>query len=239
MCLVLAGGFVERSPAARQYFGKHMVIVHPAGERHSDCFSPEGALCLNVFLDSSRIQPLVRRSGRSIAVAIQELAAETVKGEWGDHLTVEAAVAEITHGLWDEDRSGDAADCVSRVLEALDDGPESSWTLSALARIAGRHPTHLARAFRERTGMSIGKYRRRRRLIRLCVDLRTSARGLSELAAAHGYADQAHMTREVKRFIGTTPLSLRRHANFVQDPAVVSGDSPRRSPGALSPSPER
>jgi len=152
----------------------------------------------------------MRRSGPRLSATIQELAAETVKGDRGDRLTAEAACAEVRHEFWNREQDSGDSDCVSLVLEALDDAPEFPWTLGALALAARRHPTHLARAFRERTGMSIGEYRRRRRLIRLCMDLRTGTRGLSELALRHGYADQAHMTREVGRFIGITPSTFRR-----------------------------
>jgi len=173
-------------------------------------------------MDFSPTEPLRRRSEPNLTATIQELAAETVKGDLGDRLTAEAAAAEIKHDLLAVGQNSQRTDCVSLVLEALDDAPEASWTLGALARIAGRHPTHLARAFRARTGMSIGAYRRRRRLIRLCMDLRTSTRGLSELALVHGYADQAHMTREVRRFTGMAPSAFGGRANFVQDRIAIS-----------------
>lgn len=140
----------------------------------------------------------------------QELAAETLKGGTGDRLTAEAAAAEITHDLCRAERDSDSPDYLTRVLQALDDAPEAPWTLGDLALIAGRHSTHLARAFRIHTGASIGKYRRRRRLIRLCADLCTSTQQLSELALRHGFADQAHMTREVRRFVGLSPAIFRR-----------------------------
>ncbi len=210
ICVVLSGGFLERSLVERQHCRARTIIAHPPGERHSDIFGPEGALCLNIHLNASPIEPLVRRSGSSLSTVIQELAVETVKGDWGDRLTAEAACAEIKRCLWDLKRSADSADCVAPVLEALDDAPESPWTLDALARIAGRHPTHLARAFRTRTGVSIGTYRRRRRLIRLCMDLRTTKQELSELALRHGYADQAHMTRDFRSFTGIPPSVYRR-----------------------------
>jgi AraC family transcriptional regulator len=107
-------------------------------------------------------------------------------------------------------RQRGVADCVARVLQALDDAPEEHWTLDALAQIAGRHPTHLARAFRACTGISVGAYRRRRRLTRLALDLRMGRTPLSILALEHGYADQAHMSREFRAFAGVSPAVWRR-----------------------------
>jgi AraC family transcriptional regulator len=76
--------------------------------------------------------------------------------------------------------------------------------------LAGRHPTHLARAFREATGRSIGEYRRLRRLIALALSLRCTQEPLASLARLHGYADQAHMTREFRRVAGCSPAAWRR-----------------------------
>ena len=60
--------------------------------------------------------------------------------------------------------------------------------------------------------MTIGSYRRRQRLIALCLNLRSDVEQLSELALEHGYADQAHMTREFKDFTGITPATYRRRS---------------------------
>jgi AraC family transcriptional regulator len=96
---------------------------------------------------------------------------------------------------------------VHKVIEALESRRTSS--LAELAHIARRHPVHLARCFREKTGLTIGAYRRRLRLRDLCIDLRADSASLSELAVRHGYSDQAHMTRELKAVSGTTPAAWR------------------------------
>jgi AraC family transcriptional regulator len=100
---------------------------------------------------------------------------------------------------------------ILKVIEALESRAASS--LCDLAAIAGRHPVHLARIFKEKTGLTIGAYRRRLRLRDLCVDLKSDRAPLSELAARHGYSDQAHMTRELKAFTGTTPGAWRARLN--------------------------
>ncbi|MNL88332.1 DNA-binding transcriptional activator FeaR [compost metagenome] len=54
----------------------------------------------------------------------------------------------------------------------------------------------------------------------LARSLLASSTPLAEIAAASGYADQSHMTREFKRRYGVTPLAYRAAlypCNSVQD----------------------
>jgi AraC family transcriptional regulator len=212
ICVVLSGGFREtrRSLEADRRAGE--IIVHPSGERHADAFGPDGALCLNLHLGTAPAQPLSRRADPELASAIHQLASEVARGPVSDRLDAEALSVEIIHRLTRAQTAAQPSGGVERVLQALDDDPAKDWSLSQLAEVAGRHPAHLARAFRRRTGLTLGAYRRRRRLTALCLDLRLGRGPLSQLALDHGYADQAHMSREFRRFAGASPAAWRRQA---------------------------
>lgn len=215
VCVVLAGAFVESGLNLELERRAGDIVFHPPGERHADQFGAAGARCLN--LDVHVARPAVRRASATFRVAAQTLAEQAALGPEGDRLCAESALAEIVSELRDklrEERQVSPArgkGPVDRVAEALDDQPERPWTLEELARIANRHPTHLARAFRNTVGVSIGEYRRRKRLVALSLNLRCTSDALGDLALAHGYADQAHMTREFRRFAGCSPGAWRRH----------------------------
>jgi AraC family transcriptional regulator len=223
VCIVLSGTFREHDTHGDAVRRAGDIIVHPAGARHADDFGQAGALCLNLPIADSvaglaahGVAPAARRADPAIQRAADELAAEVAKGAHGDRLIAASALAELTalahvRGLAvRETCSRTRGDCVARVLQALDDAPDEPWTLEDLARLAERHPTHLARAFRDRTGLSVGAYRRRRRLTRVALDLRLSRVSLAALALQHGYADQAHMCREFRAFAGVSPAAWRR-----------------------------
>lgn len=91
----------------------------------------------------------------------------------------------------------------------------------------------LERAFQERLGMSPRTFRRIQRLQRVLSELRSGqASSLAALAAESGYADHAHLTRELRALTGRTPSELRVGAEaprvgFIQaaggDEGVASG----------------
>jgi AraC family transcriptional regulator len=81
--------------------------------------------------------------------------------------------------------------------------------LETLARVAGVHRVHVARAFRDHLGCTVGDYVRRLRVQRACELLTATSLSLPDVAVRAGFFDQSHMTRVVKRFLGTTPAALR------------------------------
>ena len=81
--------------------------------------------------------------------------------------------------------------------------------LTEIAAAAGVHPTHLARAFRQFAGCTIGDYVRTARITFARRRMLESADPLVEIALAAGFADQTHFTRSFKRVTGMTPTQFR------------------------------
>ena len=85
--------------------------------------------------------------------------------------------------------------------------------LATLALIAGVHRVHVARAFRDHLGCTVGDFVRRLRVRRACELLTSTSAPLTNVAMRAGFFDQSHMTRVVKRFLGLTPAAVRRQYN--------------------------
>jgi transcriptional regulator GlxA family with amidase domain len=91
---------------------------------------------------------------------------------------------------------------VAYVARGLDDGASVAEVVEAV----GFSHRHVASVFREHVGLSPKRYGRVRRVVRAIAD---RSGGLAQVAASAGFADQAHLTREVRAIVGVTPRELR------------------------------
>ena len=80
--------------------------------------------------------------------------------------------------------------------------------ISALTRETGYSHKHMLSLFRDQVGMTPKRLARLVRFDRLVGEVRAGKADWSLLAVRMGYADQAHLAREVRAFSGLRPRSL-------------------------------
>lgn len=100
-----------------------------------------------------------------------------------------------------------------RVREALD-CLQAAPTLQVAQRRLGVSERSLERLLSLRTQRGPLYWRQLARA-RRCARALADAAPLAHLAAEHGYADQAHMTRDLRRWFGATPTRLRSMPAFL------------------------
>lgn len=93
---------------------------------------------------------------------------------------------------------------VRRVQDYMQAHLESALHLDRLAEVAGIGQRHLIRSFRADAGLTPHAYLTRLRVERAKALLRRHAPA-AHVAAATGFADQAHLTKAFKRLTGATP----------------------------------
>jgi AraC-like DNA-binding protein len=91
------------------------------------------------------------------------------------------------------------------LCERLTDPP----SLEDLALATGMSPFALLRAFRNETGLPPHAYLNQLR-VRLARRLLDAGMAPAAVAAAAGFADQAHLTRHFKRMVGVPPAAYQR-----------------------------
>jgi AraC-like DNA-binding protein len=95
---------------------------------------------------------------------------------------------------------------VAHAAAAFDRG----LSVAAVAADAGMAPKRFARRFRERVGLAPKRYSRVRRLQRVIASIGGAEPvRWADVAAAHGFFDQAHLVNEFRELTGVTPAAYR------------------------------
>jgi AraC-like DNA-binding protein len=112
---------------------------------------------------------------------------------------------------------------VKRVLGVLREelGTGSKFSLQRLADVAGLSRSRFMHVFTESVGVPLRPYILWLRLQRACGELMRGA-SISEAAQHSGFSDAAHLTRTLRRMLGTTPGELARRRQVVREVLVES-----------------
>ena len=218
---ITLAGTIESRIGSRSLLGRRDdVWTEPAGDRHSNRVGPEGAHVLVIQPDPTR-QDLLRpcltlldgvhqfRCGEMAHLARCALP-ELRHGEELDELMLEGLALQIfSTGTRRVSRSGHEAVPLERALEIVHDRFREKLTVREVAAAAGLHPAYLARAFKKRTGVTVGHYIRRLRLDWAARQLRTTEEPIGLIALRARFADQSHFTRAFRLYTGVTPGKYR------------------------------
>ncbi|GAU65647.1 putative AraC family transcriptional regulator [Streptomyces sp. NBRC 110611] len=96
------------------------------------------------------------------------------------------------------------------VQQWITENPAADLSVDALASRAGLSPRHFARAFRDETGMTPGRFVDRVRLEAARRCLEDSADGIEQVSRRCGYGTPEAMRRAFLRVLGASPAEYRR-----------------------------
>jgi AraC family transcriptional regulator len=219
--LLLDGGYSETVGARTLSYRPASVGFHPSGLSHRDEIGHDGARFFCIELESTWLERIRESEPPRLTPAVYDgemamlafrLHRETRARDGWTELAAEGLALEMLAALARGRRLPSEARppaWLSRVKERLREQVRPKPALSDLAREASVHPIYLARAFRRFERCSIGQYARRVRVERACCEILRGERNLADIALETGFADQAHLTRVFKRFLGVSPGAFR------------------------------
>jgi AraC-like DNA-binding protein len=105
------------------------------------------------------------------------------------------------------DRESDHS--ISAAYDYLREHPADAISLKDLAEISHISPYHFLRLFRRQYGLPPHTAQLQMR-VNLARRLLAEGEAIANVAAAAGFADQSHFTREFKKSVGTTPQKYRQ-----------------------------
>lgn len=226
LAIVLDGGIESVVPRPRRSLGRSTAVMVPPVEVH--LFRYDGGGTQMLFIEPSESMPVAEDIVEPYAPLLDRvhhfddgalpqigwrITSELRAPDTATPLAVGGLVLEALASamrLREGGRSSMAPRWLQRVREYVHDCFLESIEIATLAEIAGVHPAHLSRVFREHTGMPVGAYVRRLRIDWAAQELLQTSTPLSDIALRAGFADQSHFTRVFKRQTGLTPGCYRK-----------------------------
>lgn len=219
-CFVLEGSLTERYEHRERRPEGSTLIFHPADERHSEKFASRTRGFSIAILDSllagfeerpfQLAEPAEFRNGNPALLATR-LYREFRRMDDASALVIEGLgmelIGECIRSLCPAE-SG-RPPWLNRVHERLQDSFADDLSLRQLALLAGVHPVHLARTFRNHFGCSVGEYVRRLRVECASERLKATDLPLVDVAIESGFCTQSHFSTIFKQSTGMTPGEYR------------------------------
>ncbi|HZH91302.1 MAG TPA: AraC family transcriptional regulator [Pyrinomonadaceae bacterium] len=221
--LILEGGYTERHTKQTWDSRTAILAFRPVGLTHSIDFDDAETRIFTVevksrWFDYVGEKPAVLNSpvyfsGSWPVFFATRLFGEYHRGDLTSTLAMEGLVLEMIAAASNDSTTGRERR-KSRWLNQARDFLHAEFagnpTIEEVAKIAGVHPTHLARVFRKQLGCTIGEYLRRLRVESASQKLASTDAPLGEIAAAVGFADQSHFSRTFQTYLGVTPGDYRK-----------------------------
>jgi len=213
---LLRGSYTERYANQTRQCELGTVLVHPAGESHTNQFNQNGGRVLSLEIPSGYCGPDPRCLATDDAAEAYQLA------NLMSRLGRELAFGDDS-GMAIEGVAFELAGILERAFAPEQQPP--SWLREAVALLherfceplslqeisaaIGVHPVHLARTFRAVRHCTVGDYLRYLRVEFARRKLAESSMPIVEIAHRSGFSDQSHLGRVFKRQTGMSPSQFR------------------------------
>jgi AraC family transcriptional regulator len=220
-CLSLRGVYSEQYGTRNITYLPGSIVFHPADEEHATEVNEIGSQVFVIEIGPEWIQRLEEYSctpssvidlnhsemswyGKRMFYAFNESGID-------NDMQIEGLVLELLSCLV----KGNSKKCevpawLPKVLELLRRDCQQSHTIEAIAKEIGINPNQLSRTFRKCMRQSIAEYVNRLRVEFASEQLRCTSMDLRDVAIKAGFADQSHLTRIFKRYVGNTPAAYRQ-----------------------------
>jgi AraC-like DNA-binding protein len=215
LSLLINGDYREMNNRSEKDMAAGEVIFRPAGYNHANYFPAGGGSCLNIeFKPEALYEQLGKPVLPGMATVYPAGAFEYL------YKLLYAFVNDLGPGLSEEyifSWLAAQADMKipSRLLwlpkarAILETELEECHSITALAARVYVHPVYLARAFKERVGLTPGEYHLKMRLKRAMELLFRTSSSISAIAYSTGFTDAAHLIRSFRACYNVSPHKFR------------------------------
>jgi AraC family transcriptional regulator len=214
---LFAGSYIERLLHSDRRCSAGMVLWHPPGLVHENCFISSGHN-LNIAFEPrwlANLSPditlpqttccweggLPYRFGMRLYRSLNMDAKVPMESVFDLIALCASSVRMHEPPIW-----------LRHVLSWMNDEYSGALTLTQAAKHANVHPVHVSRSFRRQLGCTFREHLTLIRIRRATDLLKRSSASVTEIAFSCGFSDHPHFARTFKGITGLTPTAYRAQA---------------------------
>ncbi|NLR62627.1 helix-turn-helix transcriptional regulator [Chitinophaga polysaccharea] len=219
LSLLISGGYEEMAGRHQQAILPGEVLFRPAGYTHANRFHAIPGRCLNIEFKHPGLNELASPQQLPTTLTVYKTGTfqylyqllysflEDPSGSMSEEYILgwlsDVSAVKIPSRLpW-----------LSKAKAILENEFDTHHTIHSLASRVYVHPIYLARAFREKEGMTPGEYQMEMRVKKALFLLFTTSLPIADIAFAAGFSDASHLVRIFRRHYRSTPYQFRRLLN--------------------------
>ncbi|NSL86861.1 helix-turn-helix transcriptional regulator [Chitinophaga solisilvae] len=214
LSLLINGSYEEVSKGRDTEIAPGEILFRPAGYSHANNFHHTGGKCLNIEFKEEWLR-------RAEVFRILPDKAAVYKAGTFDYLyrllyafsNNNIVNSEEYMLLWlsefNTEKIPERLPWLPQVKAILENEFEVHHTIKSIAARVFVHPVYLARAFKEREGITIGDYQLKMRLRKAAALLFTTTLPVTDIAFTAGFSDAPHLVRAFRANYHTTPHKFR------------------------------
>ncbi|NML38834.1 helix-turn-helix transcriptional regulator [Chitinophaga sp. G-6-1-13] len=219
LSLLINGGYHEMNRRTEDEVRPGELLFRPAGYTHANRFLEQPGRCLNIEFKQSGIEELTLKGSLPQQLIIYK------PGAFSDlYQLLYAFLKEPANCLPEEHivnwlsevtdvKIASRLPWFTQAKDILQNEFDTHHTIQSIANRVFVHPVYLARAFKEKEGMTVGNYQLKMRAQKAMELLFTTRLPVTDIAFSAGFSDTSHLIRVFRAFYRCTPHQFRRHLN--------------------------
>ncbi|RXK83322.1 helix-turn-helix transcriptional regulator [Filimonas effusa] len=216
LSILLQGIYIETSKANSIRVFPSEIIYRPAFYVHKNTFESANVKCLNIEfsdewfrkLDMKPLSNMVSFNKINNFPFLFQLITDFVHY---NHIDIaEDLLLDLTTKLISKPSICKRIPWIEQLIAIIDNETECVHSLKSLSERIHQHPNYMARAFKLKTGMSIGQYQIEQKLSKATKELLLTSSNIVTIGINNGFFDEAHFIKTFRSKYGITPHQFRR-----------------------------
>jgi len=214
--ILIKGCYYEKNTFEHNLISSGDILFRPNTYAHENLFTSYGGTCFNIefksewekqFASNLKLPNNFNHYKTGSFPSLYKLLVN-FQNEFNDELAFEF-ICDWLFTINQNTHAKGFQPWVEKIARILENETECFHSLHSLSQRVFVHPVYLARAFKEKKGITIGEYQLKMKLANTISPLLGSSLSISDIAYKNGFYDDAHFIRSFKAVYKISPYKFR------------------------------